>query len=147
LPPRSITSHPLGPFLLHEQYWSHLFASRRLRLRIPWLEEHGPDVPARAPSPYQSNWAQETFIKSDEAEAALCVDRSVFVLRHAIVEDHPRLYPSTWIRIDWAAKGYQKRWRITSRYPADDTVCGVFTAHSYDSWTSGTLGSGVNRAK
>lgn len=30
--------------------------------------------------------------------------------------------PSTWIRIDRAAKGYRDRFRLTSRYPADDTV-------------------------
>lgn len=30
--------------------------------------------------------------------------------------------PSTWIRIDRAAKGYHERFRLTSQYPADDTV-------------------------
>ena len=30
--------------------------------------------------------------------------------------------PSVWIRIDRAAKGYREKLRLTTRYPADDTV-------------------------
>ena len=38
-------------------------------------------------SPYDSrtNWTEETFINSDEAEAALCEDRSRFILRNDIM--------------------------------------------------------------
>ena len=45
-----------------------------------------------------------------------------FILVRSVVQGRP----STWIRIDRAAKGYRERWRITSRYPADDTVCNAF---------------------
>jgi len=47
-----------------------------------------------------------------------------FILVRSVPQDRP----SVWIRIDRAAK--RERWQITSRYPADDTVCGVFAAHS-----------------
>ena len=38
-------------------------------------------------SPYDSrtNWTEETFINSDDAEAALCRDRSGFILRNDIM--------------------------------------------------------------
>jgi hypothetical protein len=36
-------------------------------------------------SPYRANWIEETFMASDEAEAALCEDRSAFVLRNDIM--------------------------------------------------------------
>ena len=64
-----------------------------------------------------------------------------------LVRSVPQGRPSTWIRIDRAAKGYRERWRITSRYPADDTVRSAFAAHCCDSWDlihlvcSGTHGS------
>lgn len=37
--------------------------------------------------------------------------------------------PATWIRIDRAAKGYRERFKLTSRYPADDTVSCVQSVH------------------
>ena len=37
------------------------------------------------PSPIRTNWADDTFISSDEAEAALCNDRSSFVVRSDIM--------------------------------------------------------------
>ena len=45
-----------------------------------------------------------------------------------LVRSVPQGRPSVWIRIDRAAKGYRERLRITSRYPADDTVRRVFEA-------------------
>jgi hypothetical protein len=41
----------------------------------------------RSHSPYHSgtNWTEETFINSDEAEAALCEDRARFILRRDIM--------------------------------------------------------------
>ena len=50
--------------------------TRRLRRRQP---------PISSPSPYRPNWTDETFVKSDEAEAALCEDRSAFVLRNDVM--------------------------------------------------------------
>jgi hypothetical protein len=53
--------------------------------RQPFLSRSCP------PRPYQANWSEETFIKSDEAEAALCADRFAFVLRNDImvlIPDH-----------------------------------------------------------
>ena len=43
------------------------------------------------PSPRQTSWADDTFISSNEAQAALCNDRSSFVVRRDImtlVPDH-----------------------------------------------------------
>ena len=47
-----------------------------------------------SPSPCRTNWADDTFISSDEAVAALCNDRSSFVVRNDImtlVPGHIRL--------------------------------------------------------
>ena len=41
--------------------------------------------PPSRPSPHQTNWADDTFISSNEAEAALCNDRSSFVVRDDIM--------------------------------------------------------------
>ena len=41
--------------------------------------------PSRSPSPRRTNWADDTFISSDEAVAALCNDRSSFVVRNDIM--------------------------------------------------------------
>jgi len=56
-----------------------------------------------------------------------------------LVRSVPQGCPSIWIRIDRAAKGYRERWRITSRYPADDTVCCVLQHIQCDLWTPVTL--------
>ena len=45
---------------------------------------------SRSSSPYQVTWTNEIFKKSDEAEASLCEDRSVFVLRNDIMALIPR---------------------------------------------------------
>ena len=37
------------------------------------------------PSPHRGNWAADTFISSDDAEGALCDDRSSFVVRDDIM--------------------------------------------------------------
>ena len=37
------------------------------------------------PDPHQTNWADDTFISSNEAVAALCNDRSSFVVRDDIM--------------------------------------------------------------
>ena len=37
------------------------------------------------PSPHRTNWADDTFTSSDEAEDALCNDRSSFVVRGDIM--------------------------------------------------------------
>jgi hypothetical protein len=37
------------------------------------------------PTPRRTNWADDTFISCDEAEAALCNDRSSFVVRSDIM--------------------------------------------------------------
>ena len=44
-----------------------------------------PRSPSRSPSPRRSTWTEETFIDSDDAEAALCEDRCAFVLRNDIM--------------------------------------------------------------
>ena len=41
--------------------------------------------PSRFPSPRRTNWADDTFINSDEAEAALCNDRSSFAVHSDIM--------------------------------------------------------------
>ena len=40
---------------------------------------------SRPSSPRQAAWTDETFIKSNEAEASLCEDRPAFVLRNDIM--------------------------------------------------------------
>ena len=40
---------------------------------------------SRSPSPRRTSWADDTFISSDEAETALCNDRSSFVVRGDIM--------------------------------------------------------------
>ena len=45
------------------------------RFRRPLTSLHSP-----YPSPRRTSWADYTFISSDEAEAALCSDRSSFVV-------------------------------------------------------------------
>jgi len=45
---------------------------------------------SRSSSPYRVTWTDETFKKSDEAEASLCEDRSAFVLRNDIMVLIPR---------------------------------------------------------
>ena len=40
---------------------------------------------SRSPSPRRTNWADDTFISSIEAQAALCNDRSSFVVRDDIM--------------------------------------------------------------
>ena len=54
-----------------------------------WLSRLPFFSPPRSPSPFLSphrtNWADDTFINSDEAEAALCNDRSSFVVRGDIM--------------------------------------------------------------
>ena len=47
--------------------------------RLPFLS------PSPSPSFHQTNWADDTFINSDEAEAALCNDRPSFVVRRDIM--------------------------------------------------------------
>ena len=42
-------------------------------------------APSPSPSSHQTNWADDTFISSDDAEAALCTDRSSFVVRDDIM--------------------------------------------------------------
>ena len=42
-------------------------------------------APSPSPSSHQTNWADDAFISSDEAEAALCNDRSSFVVRDDIM--------------------------------------------------------------
>ena len=41
--------------------------------------------PSRSPSPRRTNWADDTFISSDEAVTALCSDRFSFVVRGDIM--------------------------------------------------------------
>jgi len=41
--------------------------------------------PSLSPYDSQTDWTKETFINSDEAEAALCEDRSRFILRNDIM--------------------------------------------------------------
>jgi hypothetical protein len=57
---------------------------------MSYLREHTGAVNSsfplsRSPIPYRVTWTEETFIKSDDAEAALCGDRSAFVLRNDIM--------------------------------------------------------------
>lgn len=49
-----------------------------------WLTPQLTPSHSRSPSPHQC-WTEETFIGSDEAEAALCRDRSAFLRRHDIM--------------------------------------------------------------
>ena len=53
-----------------------------------------PSSPPPSPSPRRTNWADDTFISSNEAQAALCNDRSSFVVRNDImtlVPDHIKM--------------------------------------------------------
>jgi hypothetical protein len=65
---------------------------------------------SRPPSPYRSTWTDETFIKSDDAEAALCEDRSVFILRNDIMALIPRQIKKHMIHSDSKAHihGFQE---------------------------------------
>ena len=54
-----------------------MFPAKRIRRR--------PTFRSSYPSPHRTNWADDTFINSDEAEAALCNDRSSIVVRDDIM--------------------------------------------------------------
>ena len=61
--------------------------------RANWSRRQRPSRPSH-PSPHRINWTDDTFISSDEAVAALCNDRSSFVVRNDImtfVPGHIRL--------------------------------------------------------
>ena len=59
-----------------------------------WLSRLPFFSPSPSPTSRRTNWADDTFISSDEAVAALCNDRSSFVVRNDImtlVPGHIRL--------------------------------------------------------
>ena len=51
-------------------------------------------------SPHRTNWTDDTFISSNEAEEALCNDRSSFVVRNDIMERVPSLIKKHMINPD-----------------------------------------------
>ena len=53
--------------------------------RLPFFSPSPSSAPSLSPSPHRTNWADDTFISSDEAEDALCNDRSSFVVRRDIM--------------------------------------------------------------
>ena len=52
--------------------------------RAKWIRRRPTSRPSY-PNPHRTSWADDTFINSDEAEAALCNDRSSFVVRSDIM--------------------------------------------------------------
>ena len=60
-----------------------------------WWRSRSSISPLRSPDPYRSDWTEETFVNSVEAETALCEDRSAFVLRNdimALIPDNIKKY-------------------------------------------------------
>ena len=51
--------------------------AKRSRRQRPSRQSH--------PNPHRTNWADDTFVSSDDAEDALCNDRSSFVVRDDIM--------------------------------------------------------------